>query len=291
MSVQETIAAAEKLKADYSAYIRDVTEEEIATFWRDGFVHLKGFVDKDLVNEVLDHFISWSGLMRDWPSDAEGQQEYIRRVDEFTNRKAGGKFGGSQFGIRQADPWMFNYVTQRKFGEAAARFLKVPSVRMMSETLHCKYPSGSGHSKALDWHQDLPFLPIDRAEAVQFWCALVPITPEMGSMSHLIGSHRSMPAGMLSVFKEDPKELYPEVFEQYQASEPKFHDVGDAVFHHGLTWHMSGPNMTDKPRWAMSNYRVSSRSLYTGQVNFNTDGLGLEPRKPFDHPNFPIVYP
>lgn len=286
MGYLKTIAAAEAIKEDFSAYIRDITEEEIETFWRDGFVHLKGFVNKELCGQVLQHFCDWSGLMREWPSDPEGQKEYIRRVDQFTKRTA-----GHQFAIRQADPWMFNYVTQRKFGEAAARFLKVPSIRMLSETLHCKYPAGSGYSAALDWHQDYPFLPIDRAEAVQFWCALVPITPDMGSMSHLIGSHRSMPGGMLSVFKENPREIYPELFEQYPASEPKFHDVGDAVFHHGLTWHTSAPNKTDKPRWAMSNYRISGRCIYTGHVNYNTDGLGLTPRTRFDHPNFPIVYP
>jgi len=291
MSYRETLAAAEAIWEDYSPYIRDITDEEVEVFWRDGFVHVKDFVDKSLIEQVLQHFCDWSGLMRDWPSDPEAQKEYIRRVDEFTTRKPGSRFGSNQFGIRQSDPWMFNYVTQRKFGEAAARFLKVPSIKMISETLHCKYPSASGHSKKLDWHQDFPFLPIDRAAAVQFWCALVPITPEMGSMSHLIGSHRSMPAGMLSVFKEDPQELYPEVFEQYAASAPRFHDAGDAVFHHSLTWHMSNANLTDKPRWAMSNYRADARCLYTGQVNFNTDGLGLEPRQPFDHPNFPTVYP
>lgn len=286
MTLHQTIAAAEAMREDLSPFIRDITEEEIATFWRDGFVHVKGFVNKDLCEQVLQHFCDWSGLMREWPSDPEGQKEYIRRVDEFQGRGR-----GSHFAIRQADPWMFNYVTQRKFGEAAARFLKVPSVRMISETLHCKYPAGSGKSRPLDWHQDFPFLPLDRAEAVQFWCALVPITPEMGSMSHLIGSHRSMPGGMLSVNKEDPQEIYPEIFQQYKASEPKAHDAGDAVFHHCLTWHSSGVNNTGKPRWAMSNYRASTRSLYTGQANYNTDGLGLVPRTAFEHPNFPIVYP
>jgi hypothetical protein len=40
----------------------------------------------------------------------------------------------------------------------------------------------------------------------------------------------------------------------------------------------------------MSSQRMSADCLYTGQQNFNTDGLGLVPNKPFDHPNFPTVY-
>jgi hypothetical protein len=41
----------------------------------------------------------------------------------------------------------------------------------------------------------------------------------------------------------------------------------------------------------MSSYRISTRCRYTGQANFNTDGLGLTPREFLDHPNFPTVYP
>ena len=50
-------------------------------------------------------------------------------------------------------------------------------------------------------------------------------------------------------------------------------------------------NKTDKVRWAMSSYRISGRSRYTGQQNFNTDNLGIVPYETFDHANFPTVYP
>ena len=80
-------------------------------------------------------------------------------------------------------------------------------------------------------------------------------------------------------------------FEQYKPTKLEFLSQGTAIFHHGLTWHMSGHNRTNKVRWAMSSYRVSSRARYTGQANFNTDGLDLKPREVLDHPNFPIVFP
>jgi hypothetical protein len=271
---------------DLSPLIGDVTEEQVETFWRDGVVYVPGFVKPELCEEVIQHFMAWSGMRwKEWPSDPDEQKAFVTAVEASQNRPRG------RFGIRQDDPWMFNYVAQRKFGEAAARLLKVPSVKILSETLHVKQPASSGLSMPLVWHQDFPSLPIDRAEAIQFWCALVDVTPEMGPMTHLRGSHRSMPGGMVAELKEDALKLYPELFEQYKPTKLVPLSQGTAVFHHGLTWHCSGINRTDKVRWAMSSYRISTRCRYTGQANFNTDGLGLTPREPFDHPNFPTVYP
>lgn len=272
--------------ADFSSLIREITEEEVATFWEQGWVRVPNFVDPALCEEVIAHYMKWSGIRwKEWPSDPAEQAEFLAALERVM------KSPELKFAIRQDDPWMFNYVTQRKFGEAAARFLKVPAIKTLSETLHIKPPASSGRGELLHWHQDFPSIPADRAENVQFWLALVPISVEMGQMIHLSGSHREPPGGMLGVTREDAETLYPEIFQKYEPSTPKPLAQGDAIFHHSLTWHCSGINQTDKVRWAMSSYRMSDRCIYTGQHNFNTNGLGLEPYKHFNHPNFPTVYP
>jgi ectoine hydroxylase-related dioxygenase (phytanoyl-CoA dioxygenase family) len=157
--------------------------------------------------------------------------------------------------------------------------------------MQLKLPKSSGRSVELAWHQDGPFLPLDRMSAIQMWVALVPVTTDMGPMVHLSGSHREPLSGMLAYSGEKAKDIYPELWDKYEESEPHAMGMGDAVFHHSQTWHYSFPNETDRIRWAMSSYRFDSRALYTGQPNFNTDNLGLVPEKTFDHPNFPIVYP
>lgn len=280
------VAEREARYVDLSEHIRDINEDEIARFWRDGWVYVPNFISAALCEEVIDHYMKWSGLRwREWPKEGDEQQAFIAAIQNIQNRP------GSRFAIRQHDPWMFNYVMQRKFGEAAARILKVPSIKPLSETMHVKYPQSSGHSRELAWHQDFPSIPADRAESVQLWTALVPISEDMGQMVHLTGSHREMPGGMLGVVGEDARELYPDLFERYEISKPKPLKAGDALFHHTLTWHCSYANETDRVRWAMSSVRMSARCRYTGQHNFNTDGLGLIPNKHFDHPNFPTVYP
>jgi ectoine hydroxylase-related dioxygenase (phytanoyl-CoA dioxygenase family) len=271
---------------DLSAFIRDLTDAEVEQFDEFGWVHVRGFVDPLLCEKIIAHYAAWTGMhWREWPEDPAEQQRFRETVDRFRTRPKW------YFAIRQEDPWMFNYVTQRKFGEAASRLIKAPEIKPLSETLHVKYPEATERAHKIDWHQDFPSLPIDRALAVQFWLALVPITVDMGPMVHLNGSHRSPPGGMMGETGEDAKSIYPELFERYECSKPRDYAAGDAIFHHSLTWHASSPNLTNKVRWAMSSYRVAASCRYTGQANFNTDGLGLEPRKTFDHPNFPTVFP
>ena len=277
---------AERVYQDLSPMIGDVTPDHIETFKRDGVVTIPDFVKPELCEEVIDQFMKWSGVRwREWPSDPAEQKAFGDAIDGLSSKDR------NVFAIRQDVPWMFNYVTQRKFGEAAAKLLGVPETKIISDTLLLKPPVRSGKTLVVPWHQDFSSIPIDRAEAVQFWLALVDVTPEMGPMTHLKGSHRSMPGGMVGETHEDAQALYPELFEQYQPTPIKHLAQGTAVFHHALSWHASNPNQTDKVRWAMSSYRISSRCRYTGQANYNTDGLGLVPRKHFDHPNFPTVYP
>lgn len=270
---------------DFSAYIRDLTQDEIDTFWQQGWVYAPNFIDAELVEQVRQHYKAWTGIKWDeWPADPEEQRKFTELLNSLQTT-------GIFFNIRLDDAWMNNFITQKKLGKASADLLKVPSVKLLSDTLHVKQPASSGHSAALRWHQDFPSMPLDRAEALQTWIALAPITPDMGPMSHMNGSHREMPNGIHQLAGETAEEAYPELWDKYEVSEPRQYAAGDVLFHHCLTYHSSAANQTDRIRWAMSSLRFSSRTLYTGQSLSHTNGLGMEPLKRFDHPNFPTVYP
>jgi len=280
----------EQYVEDLSSQLGEVLPEHVEAFWRDGFVKIENFMSPELCDKVVDHFREWSGIRwKEWPSDPAEQEEFRNAVTNMYKRDKW------FFAARQQDPWLFNFVTQRKFGKAAAKLLKVPAVKILSETLHTKLPEASGFGKETTWHQDYPYLPIDRGgKAVQTWLALVDIDPEMGPMQHLLGSHRSMPGhrngNSRGDGREDARVLFPEVFEQYKPSELKAVPKGSAVFHHSLTYHYAPRNYTNRVRWAMSSYRISADCLYTGAQNHNTDGLGLAFDEPLNHPNFPTIY-
>jgi ectoine hydroxylase-related dioxygenase (phytanoyl-CoA dioxygenase family) len=205
-------------------------------------------------------------------------------VQRFEGRRSSGK---GNFGAREEDPFIFNFCAQRKIGEATAKLMRVSAVKVLTDTLHCKLPEASGHGRVYPWHQDYPRMAIDRAEAIQMWLALRDVTPEMGPMVHLTGSHHTPPMGTLL---KDVPARYPWLFEEYESTKPHALGQGDVMFHHPLVWHSSGPNTTDLPRWGMTCNRISADCLYTGLQMANTDGLGLEVWKPLDHPNFPTIY-
>src|ERR1700679_1249836 len=139
------MSAAPKLEEAYedlSPFIGDVLPEHVETFWRDGYVQIDNFVKPELCDRVIGHFADWAGLRwSEWPSDPAEQDAFRKAVEQAQSRPRG------LFAIRQDGPWMFNYVGQRKFGEAAAKILKVPAVKILSETLHAKMPVSSGFSR------------------------------------------------------------------------------------------------------------------------------------------------
>src|SRR5262245_50789719 len=70
--------------SDLSAFIRDLTQAEIDTFNRDGWVYVPGFVKPALCDMIIDRYAQWSGLhWREWPSDPAEQRAFIATVDKF----------------------------------------------------------------------------------------------------------------------------------------------------------------------------------------------------------------
>jgi len=280
----------QKHDADLSGYIRDLTQDEIDRFRRDGVVIARGFVHPDLARECLRHWMAWGGLEFDeWPENPDEQARCVEQIAKLQVRDA-------QYLCRRADPWMANYLSQRQFGKAAAQLMSalgahIKGVKLYSDALHFKAPIDSGKSVPLLWHQDMPYMPFDRTEAVQTWTALSAITPDMGPMSHLVGSHAERCHGMHYDAGETAEEAYPEIFERYEKSAPQAYEPGDTVFHDCLTYHSSGQNTTNRFRWAMSSYRFSDRCIYTGVWSPHANDQGLAIYKHFDHPNFPTVYP
>jgi hypothetical protein len=66
---------------------------------------------------------------------------------------------------------------------------------------------------------------------------------------------------------------------------------GDATGHSPTVVHGAPENTTDRPRWAYITSYFPAASTYTGASCHHTDSAeGLERDKPFEHPNFPLVY-
>jgi len=121
------------------------------------------------------------------------------------------------------------------------------------------------------WHQDLPFWPLAGSEIPSIWIALSTTDEERSAVQYIAGSHM-WPTRFAAVNAEDRRDA----MDAGLLVCPDFHTLpsyehqmfshklnpGDAIVHHPLVVHGSGPNIGDTPRIAVSFRYMSSRILW-----------------------------
>lgn len=124
-------------------------------------------------------------------------------------------------------------------------------------------------NKIVSWHQDLTYWGLDDAEEVTVWVALTPATPESGCMEFVPGSHKQQQVAHVDTFSDDNllsrgQEIAVDVKEGEGV--PVILQPGQASFHHGHLFHSSGPNTTDRRRFAPAiRYIKTSMKQQEGQ--------------------------
>ena len=283
--------------ANVDSHVRAVTDEEVEAFQGYGWAYLPGLLSTELAKELLAHLKHVTGMDYDeLPPDHPDAFAFTRRLREQGIFKI--------FAMpRLQDELVWEYASSRALGVASARLSKHSSMRLYSDGVICKMPSWMGEQNLLTgpqagvytgetpWHQDYSQIPWDRRGGVQFWLALSEITPEMGSLQYLSGSHREGPLGAGIYDEQVLRDDHPELWGKYDVS-PKHHlQPGDVIAHDSLIVHYAEPNMTNRMRWVYTTYRMRSDTLYTGAPTSRLTEYGIEFKqwKPFEHPKFPIV--
>ncbi len=128
--------------------------------------------------------------------------------------------------------------------ETAARLLGVDAVRLWHDQALYKEAGG----RVTDPHQDQPYWPIVETDTVTAWIPFDGSTRANGAMGYLPGSHRLGIREFVDIFTgagEDPLAR-----RELEAIAPVWVEVppGSVAFHHGLTFHLAGPNTTGTVR-------------------------------------------
>jgi hypothetical protein len=145
-----------------------------------------------------------------------------------------------------------------------------------------------GHG-ATEFHQDFPWMPMDRSAMLTVWLALVDVPADMGSLRFYSGSHRFGVLGRSFTRPGDDQLTQHPWLKELEVSPPLDLAAGDATVHHALTVHGAPANRRDTPRLSFTVTYFDAHALYTGTPYRQTDGLGLTVNAPFDHPRFPVV--
>jgi hypothetical protein len=273
MAIEATIEATE--------HIRDVTDDEVAHYRENGWVKLDGLLSRELVEQLLMTAKSKMG-------ESAGADLPDNRAAIMTPQLRALWNDWQNPGDEDA---VFGSVSRSAaMGRLGSRLLRDQDVRWWGDAVLCKLPSASGGSRT-PWHQDFPYVALDRVGLLNVWVALVDMPPEMGTMSFLDGSNRLGPMGRV-VHRTDGKDLldlHPWIGEEHTVSGPFPMRAGDATVHDWSTVHAAPENRTDQPRWVYTNAMLPADTLFTGAQQRRTDGLSLKVNERLDHPRFPVL--
>lgn len=140
-------------------------------------------------------------------------------------------------------------------GAIAARLAGTPAVRLWHDQLLYK-PGASTELGNVGWHQDYAYWQCtEPADMLTAWIALVDVDETNGCMHMIPGSNKWGLITDLSFFDNDIDRQMDKI-RQYgaQYGNPGAAPVkvplkaGEVSFHHCLTLHGSGPNLTEHPR-------------------------------------------
>jgi hypothetical protein len=259
------------------APVRDVTDDEITSYRTNGWAVLPGLVAADFVVDLRDRALIRLGA----------------REGPFRNSFVDQAFGQDR-DIAKHDEAYAALALSPRLGRNVVRLLVgVDQVRLQVTNLLIKEPAGSaqggdGHGATV-FHQDFPWMPMDRSAMLTVWLALADVPADMGALRFYNGSHLHGTLGRSFTREGDDALSQQPWLEGLEMSPPLDLKAGDATVHSSLVIHGAPANQRDLPRLSFTATYFDAEALYTGSRYGQTDPLDLEVNKPFDHPMFPVV--
>jgi len=161
-------------------------------------------------------------------------------------------------------------VSRPAIGELAAEITGAGMVQVWWVQLLLKPPAEAGASTSIGWHQDRQYWQIweEGSELFTAWVALSDVTEAAGPMRFVRGSHRwGLQPG--DFYGQDHDALRAQIrvpkgerWEEVAALLPP----GGLSFHHNLTFHGSGPNLSGRPRRSFASHLRTEKSRPVGDV-------------------------
>jgi hypothetical protein len=251
--------------------IHRLTDDQVRFYREHGWVHAPALVDPSLVETL-----------------AAKAAELHRPTGAVSVAAVAEAFGQNR-GLAAADADFAAVVYSPTMGDNASRLLPGrPQVRLQIDNLLVKEPAGGAHS-ATTFHQDFPWMPMDRSSMLTVWLALVDIPATMGSLRFYDRSHVYGVLGRSFARPGDDALTQHPWLAELELSSPLDLRAGDATIHSALTIHGAAANEHGQPRLSYAWTYFDAQTKYTGSPFTQTDGLGLTVNEVFDHPEFPLI--
>ena len=234
-----------------------LSESQQNFFDENGYVIVENFVPSDLVSAAKTRFEPLfrgefgTGIQPDEWNWREG----VSPADHTRQICNGWK----------SDRTIARVVLREAVGQCAAQLMDWPGARINQDNVIWKPPS----AKPLGFHQDNAYQDwIVPASMLTCWMTMDDTRADGGTIEYVPGSHRWPVAEKIRQFHAPDD--YHEALKQAAAERGiANYDIvkieisaGDAVFHHGATWHGSGANHSNQPRRSLVSHCMSSEARF-----------------------------
>lgn len=235
--------------------MKGLTEEEGASYERDGFFIVENLFSKGEVEGLLERFREYTHGDRDRGAIRFRTEPRVERGELEVDHPGDG--------IRKVDGLVEGDDRFLALGTHPAIVSKVesvlgPDIKMFRNSLLAK-PPGVGSAKG--FHQDSPYWPIEPMALISCWFALDDTDEENGCMQVLPGGHKRGPLPHVRV--TDDLVIDPEV--QVELGELRVVPIsaGTGIFFHSLLPHYTSPNCSERWRRAIALSYMSAKYRYT----------------------------
>jgi ectoine hydroxylase-related dioxygenase (phytanoyl-CoA dioxygenase family) len=213
------------------------------------------------------------------------------------------KPGDDPKALRKMDNCHWSSLTLRELaldetiGAMAARLARTDSIRLWHDQLLYK-PGGGKASGNVGWHQDYYYWQCsDSSNMLTAWVAFDDVTVENGAMMVVPRSHKWGMMEANDFFNTNidniHETIHPPNGDKIELV-PCVMKAGHLSFHHSLTIHGSGANVTDRPRRSLVIHMMDGKCRYRKDnpmdEHMNSLLLRGADGAPFDGEYFPLLY-
>ena len=257
----------EELDAPYA-----LSQSQIDSFQQDGYIKLKKLISPGALAQLRDE---------------------MSRLLQQDDTQLGSRFGSLEM-MWPTNPVVRQFVFSSRFAKLASELLGVPKVRLYHDNGLSKQP-GCGRTP---WHYDGHHFPIATEDVCTLWLPLKSIPDNMGPLGfarglELVDLVADIP---FSKFDTSYDQRIMERFREHGVEvDSSAFDLGEASFHHNLSFHTAGPNRTTTPRMVLATtYFADGARVIDAPHMVNGDWRrfmpGIEPGQIIDTELNPILY-
>lgn len=268
--------------------LRAVTADEVASFWRDGVVHLPAILPSAWLESLAEpvervvatgEAVDMGSLAAERPADAPA---FAAGVDHWRH-----------------DGAFRAFALDSPLGPIVATLLRSEHVWLWEDSVLVKEP---GSPFATRFHTDAGYFHLDGDQVCTVWVPLDAATPESGVVRWVRGSHLDRRPYRPNLFVTDEPipgtvgEKVPDVL-----ADPAYADrivsfevePGDITVHHARTLHGAPPNTSDRRRRAVSVRYCGDDARYLHKPGLpGRPGLDqVHDGDPVGEPWCPVVWP